>query len=450
MDRLISSLLLLSILPGHGIIFADGDDPAENKETAPTGAYLNSGWQHLLRFKNFQATMISPKHFITATHLGNSSGTIIQPMHFNGVANRSFTIKPDSRIILQANGQNSDLSVFEIWETFDNYAPLYTETDEAGQEFVLTGKGRGQGTALTRNGDTVGWEWGDPTTEFDRWGVSTVLSTTTSNGSDLIYSQFDASGGPHECQATGNDSGGGWFIKDGPAWKLAAVTFSADASRDSNDTIGDNSQFRAAMTRARGFYLGSDANGWNLIPTNNNLYNNPSQFETNTNDLRFYDKTHSFGTRISSFISDLDPIIQPAITLAALSPEARLTAWLNAQGITTETGPHDDADSDGLSNLLEYYSDSDPGNFSQSTPPLTTTFLPSGITQFTLTESLDLSARGLTGELQQSSDLDTWSPVTTATETSSSVDDTTGIRTRILQLPPSTDTEVFFRFRVTL
>ncbi len=450
MNRLVASLMLLGVLPGHAIIFADGDDPSANKETAPTGVYQDSGWQHLVRFKNFQGTMISPKHFITATHLGSATA-ITQPMYFNGVADKSFNIKPNSRTILQINGENSDLSVFEIWETFENYAPLYTSTDEVGKEFILTGKGFGQGEELTFNNATVGWKWGDATTEADRWGTSTILSTDVAgSGADLIYSQFDSNGGPHECQATGNDSGGGWFIKEGSVWKLAAITFSADAGRDSNNTIGDGSNFRAAMTRARGFYIGSDSGGWFLIPTNNGQYSNPASFETNDMDARFYEKTHSYGTRISSFITELNPIIQPSITTASLSPETRFGAWLIDQGITTNTSALDDADGDHIPNLLEYFSDSDASDISEAISPFQVTPLTSGAIQFTLIESLDLAGRGLTGVIQKSTDLDTWTPVTTATETSSSMDTAAGTRTRILERPAGSDSELFFRLFVSL
>jgi len=438
------------MLPASGLIFLNAADPLANKETAPNGAYQDAGWQHLVRFKNFQGTMISPKHFITAAHLGSAS-IVTQPSYFNGVEDRNFTIKPNSQTIVQVGGNNSDLSIFEIWETFSDHALLYSSTNEVGKEFVITGKGRGRGPAIVRNGETVGWEWGDTSTEADRWGVSTILaSRTTSRGVDLIYSHFDANGGPLECQATGNDSGGGWFIKDGADWKLAAVTFSADATRDSNDTAGDSSNFRGAMTKARGFYVGSDSNGWSQIPTSNLSYFNPSSFEKNTSDLRFYDKTHSYGTRISSFLPDLNALIQPSISNAALTPPNRFVAWLSAQGVTNETAPLDDADADGVANLLEYFAGSSAGDEADTRNPLTISRLPNGILQFSIQESLDLAGRGLTSILQQSPDLSNWLPVTAATESSNNIDAATGTRSKIIDLAQPADTRLFYRLEVTL
>jgi hypothetical protein len=450
MWRFFIALFLLGALPGSGLIFWNAEDPPANKETAPNGDYANSGWQHLIRFKNFQGIMISPKHFITAKHLGDGV-TITRPSYFSGGPEETFTIKPDSRVVIEDGSISTDLSIFEIWETFPSYAPLYSDTNEAGKEFVITGKGRGRGTELTRNSQVVGWEWGDIPTEADRWGVSNVLSTSrASSGADLIYSQFDANGGPFECQATGNDSGGGWFIKDGAVWKLAAVTFSADANRDSNNTVGDNSHFRAAMTKARGFYIGSDTDGWNLIPTSRRQYLNPPSYETNDNDARFYDKTHSYGTRISSYLSKINPLIQPSINHAALNPSDRFLAWLSNHGLTVNNLPGNDADQDGISNLLEYYSDSDAGDFSEVTSPFSASLQSNGEMQFTLTESLDLSGRGLTSVIQKSNDLENWSDLTTVNEESISLDLASGTRVRILSHSTGSATKIFFRLKVTL
>ena len=436
----------LAILPAGGLIFRDGLSPPENTQTAPTGGYEDSGWQHQLRYLTSHATIISPKHFITATHLGANQEQVTQQAFFNGVGLQTFAVKGTPVRI-----GDSDLRVFEIWETFPSYAPLYSNTNEPGKEFVITGKGRGRGNELTRNSQVIGWEWGDVTTEADRWGVSDVLSTSTaSSGADLIYSQFDANGGPFECQATGNDSGGGWFIKDGSTWKLAAVTFSADSNRDSNNTVGDDSNFRAAMTKARGFYVGSDTGGWNFIPTSNFQYLNPPSYQTNKDDARFYDKTHSYGTRISSYLSEINLLIQPAITHAALNPSDRFQAWLSGHGLTANNQPGDDADEDRISNLLEYYSDSDAGDFSEANSPFSASLQSNGEMQFTLTESLDLSGRALTSVIQKSNDLENWSNLTTVNEESNNLDEASGTRTRILSHSPGSATEIFYRLKVAL
>lgn len=433
--------------PAAAIIFLNDADPPANKETAPTGAYANSGWQYQLRYKNFQGTMISPKHFITAEHLGQH-GAVSQPVHFNGVGEKTFTLKNGGAYTRIGT---SDLAVFEIWETFEDFIPLYTGSNEVGKEFVLTGKGRGRGDTITRNSQTVGWKWGAPETEFDRWGVNEVLATmTTSMGDPLIYCAFDDDGGAFECQAAGNDSGGGWFIKDGATWKLAAINYSVDANHDTNNVNGDGSFFRAAFTEARGFYYGSDSGGWNLIPTSPAQYVFPSSYETNPSDIRFYDSTHSYGSRISGHVSEINSLIQDAITVAALSPTERMEAWLEDRGVTTMTSPLDDADGDGMINLLEYFSESDAGDAGQKESPLEVELLASGAVRFTLKESLDLGGRELTGVIQQSNDLENWIPVIGTSEQSNNPDAVNGWRTRVLTLASPAAAPSFYRLKVEI
>ena len=76
------------------MIFINSDDPAANKQAAPTGAYANSGWQYQVRYKDYLGTMISPKHFITATHLGRK-GETTQPGFYNRGSDLTFTLKDD-------------------------------------------------------------------------------------------------------------------------------------------------------------------------------------------------------------------------------------------------------------------------------------------------------------------------------------------------------------------
>lgn len=45
------------------------------------------------------------------------------------------------------------------------------------------------------------------------------------------------------------------------------MNFSIDGLFDTNNTVGDNSEFSASMTNMRGFYQGSDSGGWSFIPT---------------------------------------------------------------------------------------------------------------------------------------------------------------------------------------
>jgi len=251
-------------LTASALIFRDGPSPAANTETAPTGAFANSGWQYQIRFGNSHGTMISPKHFVTATHLGNGNTHITQPMFFNGVEDRTYTIVPGSREVIGT----SDLAVFEIWETFDDFAPLWTGSGEIGEDLVICGRGFGRGVELAGNG----WTWGSTLTRFSRWGRNTIDGVALDgDGDELLFFGFSDTFGRDEVAATGGDSGGGWFVKDGPTWKLAAVSFSVDAGLSNGDPFSDATRVRGSFYDGGGLGFGSDENGWFLLPNSGSL-----------------------------------------------------------------------------------------------------------------------------------------------------------------------------------
>ena len=421
-------------LPASALIFRDGSSPAANTETAPTGAYADSGWQYQIRFGAFHGTMISPKHFLTAVHLGTAPTSISQPIYFNGVEEKTYGIKPGSRETIGT----TDLAIFEIWETFDDYAQLYSQGSEAGKGMVICGRGFGRGTELAGQG----WKWGAAATRQSRWGRNTVDGFLNSGGNDLLYFDFDDVLGQDEAAATGGDSGGGWFIKDGPIWKLAAVSFSVDGRYSDAATPSDASSFRGAFYDAGGLWWGNDANGWNLLPTTGS--------STNPNVVSFYRNSHTYGSRISSNLSAIELVIDPAIAWAAQTPAQRFLSWLSSFGVTGATAESDDADADGITNLEEYLSESDPSDGNETVSPLEIEFLPDGTHQFTLVESLDLAGRGLTTTLQSSVDLDIWTAVSDSTESSNAPDNALGIRTRILGRTPSSCDALFYRLKITL
>ena len=86
-------LSLFFASPVSGMIFFDAASMPANTETAPTGPYANSGWQFQIVTtrqnggEQYLGTIISPKHYLTAAHVGlGSSGTmdreiIIQPSY---------------------------------------------------------------------------------------------------------------------------------------------------------------------------------------------------------------------------------------------------------------------------------------------------------------------------------------------------------------------------------
>ena len=443
------------------MIFYDAANMPANTETAPTGAFANSGWQHQVvttrvgRTHSYLATIISPKHYITANHLGNGwIGTgdreiVTQPSFITGGAEETFTIRnggnPQTIQWLDpADGmlKNTDLRVFEIWETFPSYAELFSQSGnpdvevggnfisfaEQNEEFVMTGYGDGRGLVVSVLDVTRGWQ-GDPNDRKVRWGRNEVDGIVNSERGLLLYCDFDALTGKSECHAMGRDSGGGWFIKDGEKWKLAGINYTVD-SFEYGPPDPEWGGFRAAVFSGSGLYLG---------PTDELI--TPGDF---------YERSHTYATRVSAHEAALDAIIQPAKDTALLPPEERLERWVSDHGVSTGLAPDDDADGDGLNNLLEYLTESDPGDSQVRRSPLRLEMPVVGTLHFILVETLDLLGREITTTLEKSNDLTTWSTVTGTTEESNVPDPVTGIRTKVLSLSMLGDAKVYYRLKVEL
>jgi hypothetical protein len=157
----------------------------------------------------------------------------------------------------------TDLRIFKVEEYFPYFAPLYTGTLEVGMTLVTLGMGGPRGDEVLVSGDLHGWEHaGSDGTA--RWGTNTISSIQPTALGDLISATFSASGTLHEATLSGGDSGGGVFVNDGGVWKLAGVNYSVDGRFDTNNTVGDGSDFDAALFDRGGLYQGSDAFGWSF------------------------------------------------------------------------------------------------------------------------------------------------------------------------------------------
>ena len=456
-----AALSLLLVSPVSGIIFYDAASMPANTETAPTGAFANSGWQHQIvttRFTGtwfFLGTIISPKHYVTANHLGSgNNGTVdreivTQPTFITGGAERKFTLKnggnpttiqwldPDDGMM-----KNTDLRVFEIWETFPAFAELYSQSGnpdvesggnitsfaEENEGLVMTGYGDGRGTVVSISGIPKGWQ-GNSNYRKVRWGRNIVDGITNSSNGLLLYCDFDPTTGQSECQSANRDSGGGWFIKDGGTWKLAGINRGVDTYEYAPPNPNSNG-FRAAIYSGAG------------------LYHGPSDDLITSGSA--YEKSHSYASRVSEHEAALDAIIQSAKDTALLPPEGRLGNWATDYGVASEIDPEDDPDKDGLTNLEEYLTESDPSDFKTRRLPLKVETLVSGMRKFTLIETLDLVGRGITTTLQESPDLNNWTTVTGTTEDSNDSDPVLGIRTRVLSMTPVGNDGVYYRLKVEL
>lgn len=299
------AILVLAVAPAEAVLFYSTADPEHNKNTAPGGGLAGSGWQYQGYFGSHLGTAISPKHFITAAHVGVSA-TFVSKSFFNGGPS-DVTYTVDATF----NGgtgyktiPGTDLRVFQIEETFPSYAPLYTNTDEVGKGLVVVGRGTTRGVEVEVGGEPKGWKWGAFTYEA-RWGTNTVSAAVGSSLGDMLVADFDAAVGGDEAHLSGGDSGGAVFINDGGIWKLAGINYSVDGMFDTNDVV-DTNEFNAALFDKGGLYIGTDGPfphlepDWTFIP--DTVADIPSAF---------------YASRISSYVDDILAIPE----VGALIPE---------------------------------------------------------------------------------------------------------------------------------
>ncbi len=411
-----------------GMIFRDGPSPAPNTETAPTGDYENSGWQWQIYLGGFHGTMISPKHILGATHTGNYTTANYHAMFSGEAVNQIFQVK--SRTLISG----TDLAVYEVWETFDDYAQLYSGTDEQGKELVVFGRGVGRGTEELGKG----WRWGSSGTKRSRWGRNTIQGDFTSGTRDLLYLNFSDVLGQDEVGLTTGDSGGGWFIEDGGVWKLAGVSYAVDARYSADDPPSNTGSFNGVFYNAGGWSIGSDANGWNEIPL----------VPTGANQNSVYFWSNSYGSRVSSSIPEINAVIGDALVWGGLTSLEKFDDWLSGFGLVGLPG--EDADGDCLSHLSEYLTNSDPSSNAESILPFRVQFLPTGEHEITLVHTLDLVGRGLSLEVQRSEDLQSWSVVSDLTEQTNTIDRTLGVRTIVSTRTEVSSGDVYYRLKITL
>ena len=227
-----AALFLLSFSFASAIILLSTGDPAQNT-AAPSGLLAGSGWQYEGSFGSFLGTAIDAHHFITVQHIGVPSNTFI----YQGA---NYTV------VSWFDDTMSDLRIYEVAETFPNYAPLYSRSDEVGRSLVVFGRGTQRGDPVLEAGIIHGWSWG-PNDSVQRWGESQVDQLQ----GVYLYCTFHQIAGPNEADLSSGDSGGAAFTNDSGSWKLVGIHFGVDGPFANNP--GDPTFF-AALFDMRGFF----------------------------------------------------------------------------------------------------------------------------------------------------------------------------------------------------
>ena len=253
--KAISLLACLCALQSTPAIILFGTGDPEANTTAPTGELAGSGWDFQGIWGQVQGTAISPRHFITASHVGGQVGEVFT---YRGVRYTTISRTVDT---------GSDLQIFEVAGTFPAWAELYDGPNEPGLDCVVFGRGVTRGPEVLVNNVLKGWQWG-PWDQRMRWGrnrVTSVANSITQPTSEvplLLTVDFDATGGADEAHLGYGDSGGGVFIKQGGTWRLAGINYGVDGPYNTT-VLGTG--FHAAIFDEGGLYKGGEGK-WILTP----------------------------------------------------------------------------------------------------------------------------------------------------------------------------------------
>lgn len=248
-------ILCASLHEASAIVFKDTGDPNYNTQP-PTGALAHSGWQWEGKWDSFGSeflgTPIAPRFFITARHVGGRVGSIFT---YRGMAYHTVAV---------SICPGADLNIWQVAETFPEYAPLYTETNEIGRHCVVFGCGTQRGEPVVVGGITNGWKWGKAD-GVQRWGENTIGSAVDGGVGfgPLLYCTFDRDGGPNECQLSYGDSSGATYIDDGTGWKLAGINYAVDGLFSFDGTT--NTAFAGMLLDMSGLWRGQQTN-WTYLP----------------------------------------------------------------------------------------------------------------------------------------------------------------------------------------
>ena len=212
------------------------DDPTP--VAGPSGAVIGR-WG-----ANASAVAVAPNHILTTRHQGGGVGTTVV---FNGVnyevAQEIIVGTADlriARITTPGGGAPANLSAF---------VPVYSGSDAAPLAFTLAGYGRGRGTTLTTAGGAYGYQWNADGNTNLRFGRNIIDGSDTDAGvilgsvpviTDVLFADFDGPGRPSaltsEAILAEFDSGGGWFVENGPGnWQVAALSRAVDHVGDNAD-----------------------------------------------------------------------------------------------------------------------------------------------------------------------------------------------------------------------
>ena len=220
-SSVVASVLLFLGQSAEAVVLYGNDTGGTTDNTvAPTNG---APWNYVARIdeNNASGVYLGNGYVLTANH-------VTGPLASASINGSVYAID-QSYVPLQIGG--ADIKLLRIIGD-PGLAPLAlmgSKDDDTGKGATFIGWGVGKGSEIRNQG----WNWGDDSTQLQRWGENTTNSSyVTSDGFSMLATAFNRSGGfgEDEFSLSLGDSGGGLFIKYGNTWKLAGIAAGVEIS----------------------------------------------------------------------------------------------------------------------------------------------------------------------------------------------------------------------------
>ena len=242
----------LAAAPASAILIDSGDGTGNT--TAPAD---DPGWSHVGLRGALNAVYLGYGWVVTAAHVG--AGPL-------ALGNTTYPDVPgSSSVIMHSASTPADLVVYRIDPYPHGLAALAIPAAPApvGAQVVMIGAGKPRGASTQWMG-IGGWQWLFATVK--RWGtneigavldsgppVNTTNLTIGSVTTRSLVADFSENAPGDEGIVTVGDSGGGFFVRDGAAWKLGGVSFALGtyAGQPSNTSLYGNVTYAVDLSYYR-------------------------------------------------------------------------------------------------------------------------------------------------------------------------------------------------------
>ena len=221
-------------LPRTAALIPYGTGPSDLNNAQNTTPPANGApWYNLVQFgqNNASGVYLGNGYVLTAHHVSMvDSGLVINGVSYN--RDTSFTpLQITENEGTTAYADFVDLKLIKILGSpplpvLQNL-PLNFSSSDLSLSSTLMGWGVGKGSIISNQG----WYWGGDNTRAQRWGTSTTASTSSKASYsgyeyDALRTNFYRLYGSDTSEIALGDSGGGLFQKFSGTWKLSGITTS--------------------------------------------------------------------------------------------------------------------------------------------------------------------------------------------------------------------------------